>query len=51
MIIPEDVQEIIQYTKLRKKLVKQDQKLRQQFSIPQNSITFQQMRLLHEHLK
>jgi len=49
--VPQDVQEIISYTELRKKHRKQDQQLRQNFKFPQDAITFEQMRILLIHFK
>ena len=46
MEYPKDVQDIIEYTKLRKKYPEQDKLLRLQFGYKENSITLDQMNKL-----
>lgn len=49
---PLDVREIIEYTKLKKRYKKKDEKLRKYWVIPTTgSITMQQMRLILYELK
>ena len=50
--VPPDVQEIVDYTKLRKRYPRKDRILRKKHGIPlEGSITMEQMRLLLKRLK